>query len=76
MKHRKCKCYQCLGAAHSGSSQLERSDMKFLTETANFGVYFVTFYISRGGSRRKFHEETNGSAFRTSKFCANGVISV
>ena len=61
---------------HSGLSQSERWDMKFCRKTANFGVYFVTFYISRGVLSRKFHEETNGTTFRTSKFCIDGVTSV
>ena len=32
-----------IDAPHSGSSQLERSDLKFFTKTANFDVYFVTY---------------------------------
>ena len=64
------------GPPHSGSSHSERSDLKFLTKTANFDVYFVTFSISRGDFRRKYHEETIAATFRTSKFCINGVNSV
>lgn len=29
--------------AHNGSSQLEKSDTKFLTKTTNFDVYFAAF---------------------------------
>ena len=50
--------------------------MKFLTETANFGVYFLTFYISRGALVNKFHEKTNGTTFKPLKLCMNGVIGV
>ncbi|XP_072158589.1 aldo-keto reductase family 1 member A1-like [Bemisia tabaci] len=62
--------------AHDGSSQLERSDIKFFTKAANFAVYFVTFYISRGYFGWKFQEENNKTTYRTSKFCMNEVINI
>ena len=50
--------------AHSGLSQLERSDMKFLTKISNFGVCFVANLISKGVSERRFHGKTNGDAIK------------
>ena len=38
------------GAAHSGSSQLERSHMKFKTETVNFDVLFRHIFNFKGCS--------------------------